>query len=49
MFKITFKIEIIEINLLAFLQCSETVSLSVITVTHSGLLSTQAASQVYYH
>jgi len=40
MFKMIFKIEIIQMNLLAFLQCSETVSLSVITVTHSGLLST---------
>ena len=40
MYKMIFKIEIIQINLLAFLQCSETVSLSIITVTNSGLLST---------
>ena len=40
MYKMILKIEIIQINLLAFLRCSETVSLSIITVTHSGLLST---------
>ena len=40
MYKMNLKIEIIQINLLAFLRCSETVSLSIITVTHSGLLST---------
>jgi len=40
MYKMIFKIEIIQINLLAFLQCSETVSLSIISVTHSGVLST---------
>jgi len=41
MYKMIFlKIKIIQMNLLAFLQCSETVSLSIITVAHSGLLST---------
>ena len=44
-YKMIFKIKIIQINFLVFLQCWETVSLSVITVAHSGLLSTQAASQ----
>ena len=39
-YKMIFKIKIIQINLLAFLQCSETVSLSIMTVAHSGLLST---------